>query len=220
MKLVLLGAPGAGKGTTAKLLVKSDGSVQISTGDILRAAVGAGTELGRQAKAYMDRGELVPDALILGMVEQRLKEPDCRRGFLLDGFPRTIAQARALEPMLERLGMKLDLAVNLSVPREVVMQRLTTRRTCTNPACQAIYNVVSAPPKVEGKCDACGSPVVQRADETEEAIAKRLDTYEKMSAPLVGYYRDAGLLLELDSSDSAAAARTIVRKIGERAPAH
>lgn len=220
MKLVLLGAPGAGKGTTAKLLAKADRAVQISTGDILRAAVGAGTELGRQAKAYMDRGELVPDALILGMVEQRLKEPDCRLGFLLDGFPRTIAQARALEPMLERLGMKLDLAVNLSVPREVVMQRLTTRRTCINPACQAIYNVVSAPPQVEGRCDACGSPVVQRADETEEAIAKRLDTYEKMSAPLVGYYGGAGLLLELDSSDSAAAARTIVRKLAERAPAH
>jgi adenylate kinase len=218
LRIVLLGAPGAGKGTTARLLAKADGSVQISTGDLLRAAVGAGTPLGKQAKARMDRGELVPDALILEMMAQRLREPDCRRGFLLDGFPRTLAQARALEPMLAGLGMRLDLVVDLVVPRAVVIERLATRRTCSNPACQAIYNVKSAPPKVEGQCDACGSPVVQRADETEEAIAKRLDTYEKQSAPLVDYYRREGLLFEVDSIDSVAAARAIASKVAEPAP--
>ena len=220
MNLILFGPPGAGKGTTAKLLAKADGALQISTGDLLRAAVGAGTPLGKQAKAHMDRGELVPDALILDMVEQRLREPDCRRGFMLDGFPRTLAQARALEPMLAGLAMKLDLAASLVVPREVIVARLATRRTCSNPACQAIYNVKTAPPKVEGKCDACGSPVGQRADETEEAVAKRLDTYEKMSAPLVDYYRREGLLFEIDGIDSVAAAKAITRKIAERASVH
>jgi len=167
MKLILLGAPGAGKGTVAKQLTAVDGSVQISTGDILRAAVQAGTELGKEAEAYMQRGDLVPDSLIMGIMEKRLQEPDCQQGFLLDGFPRTIPQAEALKELLAKLNIKLDLAVNIDVPREVILDRLCTRRTCENSDCQAIYNVKSNPPQKEGICDKCGSPVVQRADETE-----------------------------------------------------
>jgi len=153
MRLILLGAPGAGKGTVAKLLTKLDGSVQISTGDILRGAVQAGSDLGKQAKAYMDRGDLVPDSLIMDIMEKRLQEPDCQKGFLLDGFPRTIPQAEALKTLLAKLKIKFDMAVSLDVPREVILDRLTTRRTCSNSKCQAIYNVKSMPPKKEGVCD-------------------------------------------------------------------
>jgi adenylate kinase len=215
MRLILLGAPGAGKGTVAKLLTKFDGSVQISTGDILRGAVQAGTDLGKKAKAYMDRGDLVPDDLILGIMEKRLIEPDCQKGFLLDGFPRTIPQAEALKRMLAKLNIKLDMAVNLNVPREVILDRLTTRRTCSNPSCQAIYNVKSMPPKVEGKCDKCGSPVVQRADETEEAISKRLDTYNEKTAPLVDFYAKEGLLFDVNATSSDVVVESIKKKLGK-----
>ncbi len=214
MKLILLGAPGAGKGTVAKLLTKLDGSVQISTGDILRGAVQAGTELGKQAKAHMDSGGLVPDELIMGIMEKRLQEPDCAKGFLLDGFPRTIPQAEALKALLAKLGIKLDAAVSLEVPREVILDRLTTRRTCENPKCQAIYNVKSMPPKVEGKCDKCGSNVVQRADETEEAISKRLDTYNEKTAPLIGYYQKEGQLMNVNATSSDVVVNAIKQKLG------
>ncbi len=212
MRVILLGAPGAGKGTVAKRLTALDGSVQISTGDILRGAVQAGTELGKQAKAYMERGDLVPDELIMGIMEKRLQEPDCQKGFLLDGFPRTIPQAEALEQLLAKLGIQLDMVVNIDVPREVILDRLTTRRTCSNPQCQEIYNVKSKPPKKEGVCDKCGSPVVQRADETEEAINKRLDTYNEKTAPLIGYYEKKGLLLNVRATDSD----TVVEAIRQR----
>ncbi len=215
MRLILLGAPGAGKGTVAKLLTKHDGSVQISTGDILRGAVQAGTDLGKEAKAYMDRGDLVPDSLILGIMGKRLQEPDCQKGFLLDGFPRTIPQAEATRTLLARLGMKLDMAVNLDVPRAVILDRLTTRRTCENPKCQAIYNVKSMPPKVAGKCDKCGSNIVQRADETEEAISKRLDTYNEKTAPLVDFYRKEGLLFGVNATSSDAVVSAITGKLGK-----
>ncbi len=214
MKLILLGAPGAGKGTVAKLLTKVDGSVQISTGDILRGAVQAGTELGKQAKAHMESGGLVPDELIMGIMEKRLQEPDCAKGFLLDGFPRTIPQAAALKALLAKLGIKLDAAVSLEVPREVILDRLTTRRTCENPKCQAIYNVKSMPPKVAGKCDKCGSNVVQRADETEEAISKRLDTYNEKTAPLIGYYQKEGQLTSINATSSDVVVNTIKQKLG------
>lgn len=215
MRLILLGAPGAGKGTVAKLLTKFDGSVQISTGDILRGAVQAGSELGKKAKDFMDRGDLVPDDLILGIMEKRLLEPDCQKGFLLDGFPRTIPQAEALRGMLTRNNIQLDMAVNLDVPRAVILDRLTTRRTCSNPACQAIYNVKSMPPKVEGKCDKCGSPVVQRADETEEAISKRLDTYNEKTAPLAEFYRKEGLLFDVNATSSDTVVDAIRKKLGK-----
>ncbi len=215
MRLILLGAPGAGKGTVAKLLTAFDGSVQISTGDILRGAVQAGTELGKQAKAFMDAGDLVPDALILSIMEKRLQEPDCQKGFLLDGFPRTIPQAEALKAMLAKLGIALDMAVSLNVPREVILDRLTTRRTCENPKCQAIYNVKSMPPKKEGVCDKCGSPVVQRADETEEAIGKRLDTYNEKTAPLAGFYQNEGLLFDVNATSSDTVVNAIRQKLGK-----
>jgi adenylate kinase len=213
MRLILLGAPGAGKGTVAKMLTAVDGSVQISTGDILRGAVQAGSELGKKAKDYMDRGDLVPDSLILDIMAKRLLEPDCKKGFLLDGFPRTIPQADALKGMLAKLNIKLDMAVNLDVPRQVILDRLTTRRTCSNSACQEIYNVKSKPTKVEGKCDKCGSPVVQRADETEEAIGKRLDTYNEKTAPLVAFYKKEGMLLDVNATSSEAVVKTIKERL-------
>jgi adenylate kinase len=214
MKLILLGAPGAGKGTVAKLLTALDGSVQISTGDILRGAVAAGTELGKKAEAAMKAGDLVSDDLIMGIMEQRLQEPDCENGFLLDGFPRTIPQAEALNVLLDKLGIKLDMAVEIDVPRDVILDRLTTRRTCSNSDCQAIYNVKSNPPKVEGVCDKCGSPVVQRDDETEEAISHRLDTYNEKTAPLVDFYRNEGLLMTVNATSSDAVISAIKEKLG------
>ena len=213
MKLILLGAPGAGKGTVAKLLTELDGSVQISTGDILRGAVQNGTELGKQAKAFMDAGDLVPDELIMGIMENRLQEDDCKNGYLLDGFPRTIPQAEALKVLLDRIGEKLDMVVNIDVPRDVILDRLTTRRTCENSKCQAIYNVKSNPPKVEGICDKCGSAVVQRADETEEAISHRLDTYNEKTAPLAGFYEKEGLLMTVTATSSDAVIDAIKAKL-------
>ncbi len=212
MRLILLGAPGAGKGTVAKLLTKMDGSVQISTGDILRAAVKAGTELGKKAEAAMKAGELVSDDLIMGIMGERLLEDDCKPGFLLDGFPRTIPQAEALKVLLEKLGIELDAAVNLNVPREVILDRLTTRRTCVD--CGAIYNVKSNPTTVEGVCDACGGKVVQRDDETEEAISKRLDVFNEQTAPLVGFYENEGMLLDINATSSDVVVEAIKEKIG------
>lgn len=199
MKIILLGPPGAGKGTIAKALMQHDGSVQISTGDILRAAIAAGTELGKQAEATMAAGNLVEDDLIMGIMEARLQEEDCQVGYLLDGFPRTIPQAEALKTLLAKLGEKLDCALELDIPRDVIIDRLTTRRTCTN--CGEIFNVKFKPPKVEGVCDVCGNEIVQRDDETEEAILNRLDVYNEQTAPLVEFYRNEGLLVTVPSSD-------------------
>ncbi len=211
MKLILLGAPGAGKGTVAKLLTKLDGSVQISTGDILRSAVAAGTELGKQAEAAMKAGDLVSDDLIMGIMGERLKEDDCKAGYLLDGFPRTIPQAEALKVLLTEMGETLDCAVEIDVPRDVILDRLTTRRTCTG--CGEIYNVKSNPPAVEGVCDKCGEPVVQRDDETEEAISNRLNVYNDQTAPLVGFYKNEGLLLSVEATSSDAVIDAIKAKI-------
>lgn len=207
MKIVLLGAPGAGKGTVAKLLTEYDGSVQISTGDILRAAVKKGSELGKKAKEFMERGDLVPDSLIMQIMETRLQEADCQKGFILDGFPRTIPQAEELKKLLAKLKIKMDFIANLDVPRDVILDRLTTRRTCSNSSCQEIYNVKSNPPAAGDKCKKCGSPVIQRADETEEAITNRLTTYMQKTAPLIGFYEKEGLLknfLSLSSKDTVA----------------
>lgn len=212
MRLILLGAPGAGKGTVAKMLTAIDGSVQISTGDILRGAVKAGTELGKKAEGYMKAGDLVPDDLIMGIMEERLQEDDCQAGFLLDGFPRTIPQAEALKELLAKLDIQLDAAVNLDVPREVILDRLTTRRTCVD--CGAIYNVKSMPPKVEGVCDKCGGKVVQRDDETEEAISNRLDVYNEKTAPLVDFYKGEGMLMDVIATSSDAVVDAIKGKLG------
>ena len=158
------------------------------SGDILRGAVQAGTELGKQAEAFMKAGDLVPDELIMGIMETRLQESDCEKGFLLDGFPRTIPQAEALRELLTRTGIELDMAVEIDVPRDVILDRLTTRRTCSNTDCQAIYNVKSNPPKVEGVCDKCGGPLLHRADDNEETIGSRLKVYEAQTAPLIDYF--------------------------------
>jgi adenylate kinase len=199
MKIILLGPPGAGKGTIAKALMQHDGSVQISTGDILRVAIAEGTALGKQVEAAMAAGNLVTDELIMGIMEERLQQEDCQRGYLLDGFPRTIPQAEALRALLAKLGETLDCALELDMPRDVIIDRLTTRRTCTN--CGEIYNVKSKPPRVEGICDVCGNDIVQRDDETEEAIENRLQVYNEQTAPLVAFYRDEGLLVSVPTSD-------------------
>jgi len=211
MKLILLGPPGAGKGTVAKGLMQIDGSVQISTGDILRNAIAEGTELGKQVEASMAAGNLVTDELIMGIMELRLQEEDCQKGYLLDGFPRTIPQAEALKALLAKLGEKLDCALELDMPRDVIMDRLTTRRTCTN--CGEIYNVKSKPPKVDGICDVCGSDIVQRDDETEEAIENRLQVYNEQTAPLVEFYRNEGLLVSVPTSDLDAVTEAIKDRI-------
>jgi len=213
MKLILLGAPGAGKGTVAKLLTKMDGSVQISTGDILRGAVAAGSELGKKAEAAMKAGDLVSDDLIMGIMGERLKDDDCKAGYLLDGFPRTIPQAEALKVLLTDMGEELDCVVNIDVPRDVILDRLTTRRTCTD--CGEIYNVKSNPPKEEGKCDKCGGPVVQRDDETTEAISNRLEVYNEMTAPLAGFYEKEGMLLTVTATSSEAVIDAIKEKLGK-----
>ena len=214
-RLLLLGPPGAGKGTQAKFICTRFRIPQISTGDMLRAAIKAGTALGRKARKVMAAGRLVSDALIVDLVLARLSRRDCKRGYLFDGFPRTIPQAEATKTLLAKLNMKLDMAVNLNVPRDVILDRLTTRRTCENPKCQAIYNVKSMPPKVAGKCDKCGSNVIQRADETEEAISKRLDTYNEKTAPLIGFYQKEGMLMDVNATSSDAVVAAIQKKLGK-----
>jgi adenylate kinase len=192
MRLVLLGAPGAGKGTQAKKLIDKYGIPQISTGDLLRAAVAAGTQLGKEAKSYMDKGELVPDKVVLGMVQERLGQDDCKKGYILDGFPRNTVQAEALDTMLKGLNMSLNAALSVDVPKEDLMKRLTGRRTCRS--CNQMYNVYFSPSKKEGVCDKCGGELYQRDDDREETIKKRLDVYEAQTAPLIDYYRKAGIL--------------------------
>jgi len=216
MKIILLGAPGAGKGTVAKLLTEYDGSVQISTGDILRAAVKEGSPLGKEAKGYMDRGDLVPDALIMQIMEVRLQQPDCQKGFILDGFPRTIPQAEDLKKLMERIGISLDFVVNLEVPRDVILDRLTTRRTCSNSDCQEIYNIKSNPPNPDGTCKKCGSPTIQRDDETEKAITFRLETYMSKTSPLINFYDKEGLLKNFDSISSKETVDNIKRVLAAR----
>ena len=215
MKLILLGGPGAGKGTQAKFVTEKYGIPQISTGDMLRAAVKAGTPLGLEAKKVMDAGGLVGDDIILGLVKERLGEPDCAGGYLLDGFPRTIPQADALGKLLDKINIKLDAAINLDMPREVVLDRLTTRRTCNNSSCQTIYNIKTNPPKVEGICDKCGSPAIQRSDETEEAILNRLEVYNNQTAPLIDYYANKGMLKSADKQDLEELIVEIIAKLNE-----
>jgi adenylate kinase len=210
---LLLPFPGAGKGTVAKLLTEHDGSVQISTGDILRGAVKEGSPLGKEAKGYMDRGDLVPDALIMQIMEVRLQQPDCRKGFILDGFPRTIPQAEALKKLLDKVQATLDFVVNLEVPREVILDRLTTRRTCSNSDCQEIYNIKSNPPLPDGTCKKCGSPTIQRDDETEEAINFRLETYMSKTSPLINFYDKEGLLKNFESVNSKDTVESIKRAL-------
>lgn len=214
MRLILLGAPGSGKGTISKMLVEKYSIVQISTGDILRGAVAAGTPIGKEAEEYMKRGDLVPDSVIMGIMEERLAEADCAPGFILDGFPRTIPQAESLGVLLKKLSLRLDAVCNLDVPEEVIIKRLTGRRTCSNPSCQAIYNLDGKPPKKEGVCDRCGSALVQRDDEKEDVVRARLSTYAEKTAPLIGYYAGEGLLVTVRGRESKILFEEIVRKLG------
>jgi len=202
MRLILLGPPGAGKGTQAKLLVDRLEIPQVSTGDMLRAAVKDGTPLGREAKAYMDRGALVPDGVIIGLVRERLQQPDCARGYILDGFPRTVAQAEALGSTLEALRASLDHVLSLEVPPEDLVLRIAGRRTCRN--CGAMYHVRFSPSKVEGRCDACGGPTYQRDDDREETVRRRLQVYTEQTAPLVSFYEARGLLRRVSGTGEIA----------------
>ncbi len=196
MKLILLGPPGAGKGTQAKMLTEQFFIPQISTGDILRAAVKDGTAMGLKAKEFMDAGGLVPDEVVVGIVRDRLQEKDCINGFILDGFPRTVPQADALQASLAEMGKELDRVISLDVDAEALVERLTGRRTCKE--CGRGYHVTFDPSSVVGKCDACGGALFQRDDDQEETIRKRLQVYADQTSPLINYYRDAGVLLELD----------------------
>lgn len=199
-RVVLLGPPGAGKGTQAKLLEQEFGAVQISTGDILRKAVADQSPLGKQAGDYLKRGALVPDDLIINLIAERLHQKDCAKGFVLDGFPRTIPQAEGLDALLKQLALSLNCVLLVQVPREVVIQRLAGRRTCTK--CGDLSHVVFDKPKQAGVCDRCGGELFQREDDREETIAHRLTVYDAQTAPLVGYYRNQGMLREIDGVGS------------------
>jgi len=194
MIIVMLGAPGTGKGTVAGILSEELGIPQISTGDIFRKNIKEKTELGILAESYISKGNLVPDEVTINMVKNRLEEDDTKNGAILDGFPRTIPQADALEKMLEDKGIKIDLVLNLSTPKEEIVERITTRRVCTNQNCKSVFNVKLNPPKVEGICDKCGSELITRADDTVEAIEVRLENYFKLTNPLTDYYESKGLL--------------------------
>lgn len=220
IRVILLGSPGAGKGTQAELLAASAGVPHISTGDMFRHAVTAGSAVGVEAAKYMERGELVPDDVTIGVVEERLRDADASRGFIMDGFPRTAQQATALDALLAKIGWKLDAAIEFAVPRAELLRRLTARWTC--PKCDATYNLVSAMPRVEGICDRCGSALVQRADDSETTVAKRLDVYERQTAPLLAYYRGAGSLITIDGTQPVDAVHAAVMRslpAGAEAPA-
>ncbi len=194
MNLILLGGPGAGKGTQAKKLIDKFGIPQISTGDILRAAVKEGTEMGRKAKEFMDAGKLVPDEVVIGIIKDRLAQPDCKKGFILDGFPRTVPQAEALDKVLASLGSKIDHVVSIDVDEEALVNRLTGRRTCKSAVCGQMYHVKFTPPKKDMVCDKCGSELYQRADDNETTVRSRLATYNQATKPLIDYYSKKGLL--------------------------
>lgn len=198
MNLILLGPPGAGKGTQAKLISSNFKVPHISTGDIFRANISQNTELGIRAKQYMDKGLLVPDEVTIDIVKDRLTNDDCKDGFLLDGFPRTVKQAEALDEFLNENGSKIDASILIDVPKEDIFDRMTGRRVCSK--CGASYHVKFNPTKVEGKCDLCGSPVVQRKDDSEETVKERLDVYDKQTQPLVQYYKSQKVLKPVDGA--------------------
>lgn len=210
MRIILLGPPGAGKGTQAENIKAKWDIAHISTGDILRANVKAGTDLGKAARKYMDEGGLVPDELIIAMMESRLQENDARKGFLLDGFPRTSGQAEALDGLLDRLGLKLDAVIELSVADDVVVKRLTSRRVCG--CCGEIYNTEAKPPRVDSVCDKCGGEVVQRDDDTEAVIRKRLTVFREQTAPLIEYYRNKGILMTADATGAKDSVKALLEK--------
>lgn len=218
MRVVLLGAPGAGKGTQGEKLVKKYNFPHISTGDIFRAAIKEGTTLGKQAKEYMDKGELVPDSLVVGIVSERLQQPDCREGFLLDGFPRTVGQAEALDKVLSGKGTPLNAVISVDVEQTELLERLTGRRVCK--ICGATYHVRFNPPQVRNVCDKCGGELYQRADDTVETVKQRLEVYCRQTEPLIAYYREKNLLLSVDGSKEIAVVfAEIISKLEGEKPA-
>lgn len=198
MKIILLGAPGAGKGTQAKFLSEKYGIPQISTGDMLREAVSKGTELGKKAREFMNQGKLVPDEIVVGIVKERLRESDCERGFILDGFPRTIAQAEALDRIMAEMGKKIDAVININVPEEEIVKRIVNRRICRK--CGAIYHLIYDPPKNNGICDKCGGELYQRDDDKENVVRERFKVYRKNTEPLIEYYKKKGILFDVDGT--------------------
>jgi adenylate kinase len=198
MRLVFLGAPGVGKGTQADRVTAQFGWPKVSTGDLLREAVRKQTELGIEAKKSMDAGKLVPDTVVIGMVREKLADPGCQNGFVLDGFPRTVPQAEELQRLLNARSLNLDRVINFRVSREDVVRRLSGRRSC--PQCQSVFHIDFAPPKVGGQCDRCGTALVQRSDDKPETIEARLKVYDEQTAPLIAYYQKKGLLSDLDGS--------------------
>lgn len=200
MRLVILGPPGAGKGTQANEIVERYNIPHISTGDILRENIKKGTDLGLEAKKYMDQGNLVPDSLVLDLIQERISRDDTKDGFLLDGFPRNVSQATALDAELDKLGIKLDKVINIIVDPKKLIERATSRRVC--PTCGETYNIVAKPPKVEGKCDKDGSDLIIRSDDTEETVSRRIEVYTEQTSPLIDYYKAQGTLFDVDGSQS------------------
>ncbi len=214
MNLILMGLPGAGKGTQAEKIVEKYDIPHISTGDMFRLAIKEGTTLGKEAKSYMDKGELVPDEVTIGIVRERLSKPDCQKGFLLDGFPRTIAQAEALENLLNDMNESLDYVLHIDVPKDQLIERLTGRRIC--PTCGATYHVVFNPPEVDGKCDHDGSELIQREDDQPETVKTRLEVNVEQAQPLLDFYRDKGYLVSFEGDkDINDVFNNIDEKLGE-----
>ena len=198
MKIVMLGAPGAGKGTQAKMIAEKYGIPHVSTGDIFRANIKNGTELGKQAKEYMDKGQLVPDELTVKILLDRVAQEDCKNGYVLDGFPRTIPQAEVLDKALTELGDHIDYAIDVNVPDENIIKRMSGRRACLT--CGATYHIEHVPPKKEGICDACGNELVLRDDDKPETVKNRLDVYHKQTQPLIDYYTEKNILKTVDGT--------------------
>ena len=194
MVIIMLGAPGTGKGTVASILTEKLEIPQVSTGDIFRKNIKEGTELGKIANSYISKGNLVPDDVTIKIVKDRLKQKDVEKGLILDGFPRTVEQADALEKILQENNKKVDIVVNLTTPEEEILERIVNRRICSNQDCKAIYNVIMNPPKKEGICDKCGSKLIQREDDTAETVKSRLETYYNLTSPLIEYYEKKGVL--------------------------